>query len=179
MLYVALLRGINVGGHTVKMDRLRDLFRDLGLDDVRSYIQSGNVFFETNDTESAALATRIERHLHEALGYEVPVFLRSAQQLQAILALDPFAALDVTPEMRLCVVFTDTPIPVDTPFPVRSVKGDVEVVGALESDAFMVWHIINGRPVATSSYRFDFLAARNTTRFFHTLVKIVAAATGG
>ena len=44
--YIALLRGINVGGHTVKMERLRGLFGELGLERVRSYIQTGNVFFE-------------------------------------------------------------------------------------------------------------------------------------
>ena len=45
--YIALLRGINVGGHTVRMEDLRPLFEELGLENVRTYIQSGNVFFGT------------------------------------------------------------------------------------------------------------------------------------
>ena len=47
MTYTALLRAVNVGGRTVKMERLRDLFSELELGNVRSFIQSGNVFFDT------------------------------------------------------------------------------------------------------------------------------------
>src|SRR5579872_787535 len=76
MRYIAFLRGINVGGHTVKMERLRQLFTELGLAHVRTYIQSGNVFFETTDSDRARVTGTIEEHLHKVLGYEVPVFLR-------------------------------------------------------------------------------------------------------
>ena len=72
MIYIALLRGINVGGHLVKMERLRDLFMELGFTHVRTYIQSGNVFFETTQTDRKGVSQTIEQHLHQALGYEVP-----------------------------------------------------------------------------------------------------------
>src|SRR5512146_2301016 len=70
MRYIALLRGVNVGGHMVKMERLRALFAELGLDGVRTYIQSGNVFFEAADGDRAELTRAIERHLRAALGLE-------------------------------------------------------------------------------------------------------------
>lgn len=174
MLYIALLRGINVGGHVVKMERLRELFADLGLTNVRTYIQTGNVFFETEQTERESLAQTIEQHLYEALGYKVPVFLRTIEEFAEILALDPFQHLEVTPDMRLCVVFTDQTIPATLGLPLRSPKNDMEIIHTTEHEAFMVWYIINGRPPA--AYNFKVLGERTTSRFFHTAGKILQAA---
>ncbi|HEX2091694.1 MAG TPA: DUF1697 domain-containing protein [Longimicrobiaceae bacterium] len=90
--YVAFLRAINVGGHTVKMDRLRGLFGELGLAGVETFIASGNVIFETAEGDLQGLERRIERHLRQALGYEVATFIRSASELTAIAAHRPFPA---------------------------------------------------------------------------------------
>ena len=69
--YFAFLRAINVGGHTVKMDYLRALFEALGFANVETFIASGNVIFETKSKDTNALQREIEKHLHQALGYEV------------------------------------------------------------------------------------------------------------
>lgn len=82
--YIAFLRGINVGGHRVKMDRLRSLFEELGFRDVSTFIASGNVIFSVESEDVQALRTTIERHLAQELGYEVATFLRSPSQLAAI-----------------------------------------------------------------------------------------------
>src|SRR5690348_3020315 len=73
--WVALLRGINVGGHTVTMARMRELFGELGFGGVRSYIQSGNIFFQSDEPDRPALRGRIEQHLQATLGYAVPTCL--------------------------------------------------------------------------------------------------------
>lgn len=174
MLYIAFLRGINVGGHTVKMERLRDLFAELGLANVRTYIQSGNVFFETEEGDRQALAQTIERHLRAALGYEVPVMLRTVSELERIVANDPFQRLHITPDMRACVVFTSDHIPDDLALPLRSPRNDMEIIHTADYEAYVVWHIIDGRPPA--AYNFKVLGDKTTTRFFHTTVKILAAA---
>ena len=88
--YVALLRGINVGGHVVKMDRLRALFAEAGLSGVQTFIASGNVLFSAATRSVPALERKIERHLHAALGYEVPTFLRNADELNTVAAYQPF-----------------------------------------------------------------------------------------
>ena len=67
---IAFLCAINVGGHTVQMDRLRTLFSQLGFANVATYIASGNVIFETPRTSTRTLEGQIERHLQHALGYE-------------------------------------------------------------------------------------------------------------
>lgn len=90
--YVAFLRAINVGGHTVRMERLRELFTALRLSDVATFIASGNVIFTTRSTTPAALEARIESGLARALGYDVATFVRPVSALPAIAAVRPFQA---------------------------------------------------------------------------------------
>jgi uncharacterized protein (DUF1697 family) len=91
--YVAFLRGMNLGKRRIKNDELRAEFEALGFADVASFRASGNVIFGLEGREKeGALAERIEAGLGEALGYEVPVFLRSRAEVAAIAALEPFDA---------------------------------------------------------------------------------------
>jgi len=179
MVYIAFLRGINVGGHVVKMDRLRELFVELGFSNVRTYIQSGNVFFETSQTDRAQLAHTIEQHLSQALGYEVPVFLRTIPELEDILALNPFQSMDITPDMRPCILFTSEKVSENLALPLLSPKRDIAIVHTTEHEAFVVWYIIDGRPPAGSGFLEKTLGRRTTTRFFHTAAKILQAAKKG
>src|SRR5688500_14117045 len=82
--YVAFLRAINVGGHIVKMDRLRALFEELGFTNVETFIASGQVIFDTRATDTSKLEARIERHLRSALGYDVDTFIRTPAELTRI-----------------------------------------------------------------------------------------------
>jgi uncharacterized protein (DUF1697 family) len=89
--YVAFLRAINVGGHTVKMDRLRGLFTELKLGNVETFIASGNVLFDSA-AASNSLEPKIEKHLAKSLGYDVQTFVRPVTALPTILSGHPFAA---------------------------------------------------------------------------------------
>lgn len=84
--YIALLRGINVGGHVVKMDRLRTLFGELGLDRAETFIASGQVIFQTRALDTDKLETKIEKHLRAALGYDVATFIRTPAELTQVAA---------------------------------------------------------------------------------------------
>ena len=88
--HVAFLRAVNVGGHTVRMDRLRALFEELRFANVETFIASGNVLFDSTSTSTAAMEARIERHLGAALGYDVATFVRPLASLPAIVASHPF-----------------------------------------------------------------------------------------
>jgi uncharacterized protein (DUF1697 family) len=176
--YIALLRGINVGGHTVRMEDLRSLFEDLGLEKVRTYIQSGNVFFGTRDSNPAVLTRRIERHLEQSLGFAVPVFLRTIPEFESILALAPFKGMNVTPDMRLCVVLTAEPIRNDLDPPLFSPKKDLKIVKTADHEAYIVWYLKNGRPPSSQGFLDAAIGKKTTTRFFHTAGKILKAARG-
>ncbi len=173
--YIALLRGINVGGHRVKMDRLRQLFEELGFANVSSYISSGNIFFDTSENDRQLLMGKIEPHLFSSLGYEVPVLLRTVNEVQAILDQDPFKDIKKTDDNRFCVMFTDDPLNDKLDLPIQSSKNDMDLVAVNRYEAFVIWHIINGRP-PSGKFPDDLIPARNTTRFFHTLKKILLAA---
>lgn len=88
--YVAYLRAINVGGHTVKMDALRDMFLSLGFSNVETFIASGNVIFESTAKDPASLEKKIAKHLEKSLGYEVDTFLRTVQETAGIEKRSPF-----------------------------------------------------------------------------------------
>ncbi len=88
--YVAFLRAINVGGRTVKMDRLQLLFEEIGFSRVETFIASGNVLFTSPSRSPKMLEARIADQLREALGYGVPAFLRSPAELAIIARYRPF-----------------------------------------------------------------------------------------
>ncbi len=90
MRYVAFLRGMNLGGRRITNDELCTCFVALGLRDVWAYQAAGNVVFDSRITTSK-LARLIEGGLRDELGYDVPVFLRSAEEVAAIAAAEPFS----------------------------------------------------------------------------------------
>src|SRR6185369_7638770 len=96
--YVAFLRAINVGGHTVKMDQLRDLFVELGFANVETFIASGNVIFDVKSANTKALESRIEKQLKKSLGYEVTTFLRSLPELTHTDQYQPFSSEELETE---------------------------------------------------------------------------------
>jgi uncharacterized protein (DUF1697 family) len=77
----------------VKMDKLRALFEELAFTDVETVIASGNVLFSSSTRNVASLEERIERHLEHALGYEVKTFIRTPNEMQAVVAYDPFPGM--------------------------------------------------------------------------------------
>lgn len=93
--YIAFLRAINVGGHTVKMDHLRRLFEALGFSNVETFIASGNVIFDTATTDPRTLEQQIEGHLLASLGYTVTTFLRTPSEVAAIAHYQPFPTADL------------------------------------------------------------------------------------
>ncbi len=107
--YIAFLRGINVGGHRVKMDRLRTIFTELGLKDVSTFIASGNVVFSTDTDDADGLREMVEVHLASQLGYEVPTFIRTPAELTAILSFIPPETVTQMPSVSShYVIFLDT-----------------------------------------------------------------------
>jgi uncharacterized protein (DUF1697 family) len=88
--WVALLRGINVGGNNlIKMQDLKACFEENGFSDVATYIQSGNVLFSSTGGARAKLAQRVERMLSQTFGYAASVVLRDRAQMQKIVSKAP------------------------------------------------------------------------------------------
>jgi len=105
-IVISMLRGVNVGGnHKIKMDALKTLYESLGLRDVQTYIQSGNVVFRSKAGNLAALGTKIEDAIEKTYGFRAAVILRTADELRAAIAGSPFAARDGMEAGKLLVTF--------------------------------------------------------------------------
>lgn len=89
MRYVALLRAVNVGARKVPMARLRELCTDFGWSGVVTYIQSGNVVFETKGRRNS-LENTLEQALEQEFGFDVPCMVRSAREWRTVHASNPF-----------------------------------------------------------------------------------------
>lgn len=90
--WIALLRGINISGSKImKMEALRALCTSLGWEEVQTYIQSGNIVFRSNETQREKLEEELENAIRSHFGYEVPVWVVSADELRSWLAQNPFA----------------------------------------------------------------------------------------
>lgn len=108
--YVALLRGINVGGkNKLSMNDLRDLFTATGCHDVRTYIQSGNVLFAADPDVVALLAGAITTRIAQRFGYRVPVVLRTAAQIGDVVRQNPFVAEGAAAETLHVLFLSEQP----------------------------------------------------------------------
>ena len=118
--YIAFLRGINVSGQKlIKMETLRQYFAMPGLSNIVTYIQSGNVLFDAKETEETKLLKKIGKGLARQLGYEVPVVLRSVEEIKTIIANNPFKKIPAD-NRKLYVHFLSS-VPDDSLF--KSLEG--------------------------------------------------------
>jgi uncharacterized protein (DUF1697 family) len=112
--FIALLGGINVGGHRVAMPTLRTHFEALGFTGVRTIIASGNVLFDTPRRGAGALEEEIEQQLLASLGFAVPTFIRTVTVLEEVAACEPFPDFDPTAGHTVSVIFLKRALSVDT-----------------------------------------------------------------
>ena len=112
-VYIGLLRGINVGsGRVVKMAELRALFAELGFRSIETYVQSGNILFETDREDREALAQTIETSLGERFGFEIPVILYLPGELLELHSANPFTEPeDAGPRRLYYVLWKQPPAP--------------------------------------------------------------------
>lgn len=107
-VFIALLRGINVGGHKIiPMAKLKAIFESGGLAEVRTYIQSGNVVFTSPDKKSDIVRAKVERTISRALGYDVPTIVRSSAEMKKVVAGNMYADEHAKGKTKLYVLFLE------------------------------------------------------------------------
>src|SRR5271170_7135007 len=103
---IALLRGVNVGGHNmIKMDLLRALCESLGHCDVQTYVQSGNIVFRTKERDVAKIAANIESAIEKKHGFRPDVIVRTTAEMREVVAKNPFAIRKGIEPGKLIVTF--------------------------------------------------------------------------
>jgi uncharacterized protein (DUF1697 family) len=174
--YVAFLRAINVAGQNlIKMEELRRIFTSMGLRNVRTYIQTGNVIFDHPSTNPDGLQKKIEKTLWGVLGYEVKVILRPLTEIEAIVARNPFRKIKPGADVvGLFVVFLSDDPKTRPRLPLVSTTENVEVFELKDRAAFIVCRRKkNGLFGFPNKFVEKELGVAGTTRNITTVRKIV------
>lgn len=171
-VYIALLRGINVGGVRIKMADLRDLFDELGYSDAKTLLQSGNVVFESDQSDTQAIVRAIEDGIQRNFDYQVPVVLRDASQMQAIYDAYPPAS-DEEPKFYHLLFLKETP-PDGALEALKAAYDGPERIN-LRGDELYVYYVNGaGRSKLTTNLIERHLKVSATARNWNTVEKLVA-----
>ena len=173
--YIALLRGINVGGHKlVAMSELREAVASLGHADVRTLLQSGNLVFRCAETSPAALEAQLEAALLEKLGLRTTIFVRDAACWAEVIAANPFPEEAARDPSHLLVMFLqDEPRPEAVAALQASIK-DTEVVHVVGRRAYITFPQGIGRSRLANAVIDAKLGTRGTGRNWNTVLKLDA-----
>ena len=176
-LYLALARGINVGGHKkVAMSDLRDLLTRLGFEDAQSVLQSGNLLFRTGKRPRPQLEHLLETETANRLGLEVDFFVRTPEEWKKIVARNPFREEAERDPGHLVVMFLkDAPDKKSVEALQAAIIGS-EVFSADGKHAFIVYPDGIGTSRLTHALIEKKLGTRGTGRNWNTVLKLAALA---
>lgn len=173
--YVALLRGINVGGHRqVAMAGLRELLTHLGLSDAKSLLQSGNLVFRAEAQSGVQLEHLLEAGAEKRLGLRTDFFVRSAEEWTSVVARNPFRQEAERDPRRLVVIFLKESPVVGGVEALQATSDGPEVVRAHGRHAYIVYPNGMGRSRLTTSLIEKKLGTRGTARNWNTVQKLRA-----
>lgn len=163
--YVALLRAVNVGGRQLAMADLRRVAGEVGLDNPRTFIASGNLLFESGQKE-ADLKSKLESALTQHMGKPVEVMVRTAEEMRKVVAASPFAD---QPGNRVVAIFLDDPPPKDALDQAKNVASERMALGTRE----IYVHYPDGQ--GRSKLKIP-AAARGTARNMNSVAKLAELA---
>ena len=172
--YVALLRGINVGGKTIKMSALRKVFESLGYANVRTLLASGNVICDSKGSDEKKLKSEIETAIKKTFAMDMHIIIRNQEEIAALVKSDPFKGMKVKPQTRLYITFLSQPPASELKTPYKSMGGEYLIREITDR------HVVSvlGPKVASPDVM-DFLGKEFgkeiTTRNWNTVMKIQAA----
>lgn len=174
MKYVAFLRGINSGKNPmIKMEVLRKAFEELGFENVKTVISSGNVIFETANIDTDALELEIESNLPDKIGFKSSAFVYKSDELQQLIEKNPFSNIELSSQVKPYVTFIKNGmrIPLSLPY---------------EGDGFTILENFHGMVCSTVDFSKSNspalmkvldkeLGKENTTRSWKTVEKVTLA----
>lgn len=176
MTYVALLRGVNVGGNKmVSMAELRAMLTKIGLTGVSTLLQSGNVVFQATGTTPVKLEARLERELGTRLGLKADIHVRTAAEWKAIVAANPFPSEAKQDPGHLLVYVYRTPLEIPRVSALQAAIAGRELLRADGRHLYMTFPDGIGNSKAAPLVD-RLLGVRGTARNWNTVLKLAAAA---
>jgi uncharacterized protein (DUF1697 family) len=172
--YISMLRGINVGGQKkVPMAELSKLYDSLGVSHVKTYIQSGNVIFDSPSADIQELSAEIQRTIKNAFGFDVPVFIRTIEEFTALIQNNPFPNKDLT---KLHVTFLSSS-PASQPIQeIDTVKDELEEFLICGKEIYLFCPNGYGQTKLTNNFFEKNLKVLATTRNWNSVNKLLSMA---
>jgi uncharacterized protein (DUF1697 family) len=171
---IAFLRAINVGGHNVTMEQLRRLFQRLGLKEVETFIASGNVIFVSGTSDLTSLEAKIEAALQRALGYEVKTFIRTPEELAAIVACQPFEESQVGSAHALYVGLLAHPLDREATKLIMDMATEIDAFYVRGREVYWLCRTNQGDSKFSNARFEKLLKTRATWRNLNTIVRLAA-----
>lgn len=172
--YIALLRGINVSGHRlIKMADLKRMCEEMGLAQVQTYIQSGNVLFTAGE-EREALRRRIEQQIAAVFGFDVPVALRTPAELESVIARCPFAPAQLQAGESLYVSFLTEPAAPEGIGRLLATAAEPDQLGLVGEEVYLLYRQPSHKSKLTNSLLEKRLGVPATSRNWQTTCKLAA-----
>ena len=172
--FIAFLRAINVGGHTVKMDQLRQLFESLGFFGVETFIASGNVVFEATSRNPKGLETKIGNRLEEALGYEVATFIRTDAELASIAGYQPFRPSALARAVAFNIAFLADKLDAKSKRKVMELRTDIDEFDVHEREVYWLCRRKQSESTFSNAVLEKTLGRPSTLRGVNTVQKMAA-----
>lgn len=173
--YVALLRGINVGGHRiVKMDGLKSLFESLEFQNVSTYIQSGNVVFEATIEDSSVIKNKVGSGFKEVFGFEVPITIREISELEMLLHKNPYTDKENW-ESHVHLTFLSEE-PLESLLEAVNLRDNEDEIHVMNREVFLYCPQGYRATLYSNNYFEKKLAESATTRNWKTISKIISLA---
>ena len=168
--YVSLLRGINVSGQKkINMKDLAVLYESLGFLNVRTYIQSGNVVFESPGSDAARLEKDIARSIHRQYGFEAPVLVRTGKQMTLTVKGNPFLKEKGVDLSKLHVTFLDQAAAKDKMKQLEAIDAGADRCRVIGCDVYLYCPGGYGKTRLSNSFIEKQLAVGATTRNWKTV----------
>ncbi|MFZ4549070.1 MAG: DUF1697 domain-containing protein [Bacteroidales bacterium] len=171
--YIAFLRGINVSGQKIiKMEVLRKVFSEYGFEDVKTYIQSGNVLFKTDSIDETRLIKEMEDLIEKGFGFHTDVIVRKTNDLEFILNSSPLGKLSSNNNEKIYITFLKNRFHQTISVPLYSKNKDIEIVFENNLDLISFSHEVKGSYGFPNSFIEKLTGIPATTRNPNTLEKI-------
>jgi uncharacterized protein (DUF1697 family) len=176
-IHIALLRGVNVGGHrAVAMSDLRDLITDLGFSDARTLLQSGNLVFRGDGRAGAALEQLLETEAAKRLGLQADFLVRSANEWKDVVARNPFPKEAERDPSHLVVMFLKSAVNHKNVSAAQAAITGRETLRADRRQVYIVYPDGIGRSRVSNVFLEGKLGIRGTARNWNTVLKLAALA---
>ena len=178
MVLISMLRGVNLGPHRrMRMEPLRAMYESIGFLEPQTCLQSGNVIFKTKEKDLAKVAAKIEKAIERDCGFHSDVVLRTAADLQKVIAKNPFASrADIHPG-KLLVTFLVGDPDREAVGRISAIKAEAEELHLLGRELYVYFRDGAGRSKLTPAIMERALKISGTARNWNTVQKLLEMAT--